>query len=268
MTRLQFISVLLLIVTYSIALGAKLLAPADYAVQFRETPNQPPSAQFLLGTDELGRDRLSRLFYACQTSLLLAPAAAALSTLLAAIVGTAAGYTGGWFEKLTMAGVDLFLSLPWLFLIITVRAVLPLNVAPAISVLVTFAILGCLGWAASARVVCAGVRNLRSSGFMLNARALGCRRSRLLAMQLAPNVKPVLWAQFLVSIPVFVLAEANLSMLGLGVAEPLPSLGGLMRELENFSGLSAQPWRLAPLAVLVVCVSAFQVLSRGREVEA
>ena len=268
MNRLQLIAVILLVALYAVALGAKLLAPADYAMQFREAPNEPPSARFLLGTDELGRDRLSRVFYACQTSLLLAPAAAALSTLLAAMIGTVAGYMGGWFEKLTMAGVDLFLSLPWLFLIITVRAVLPLNVAPAISVLVTFAILGCLGWAASARVVCAGMRSLRSSGFMLNARALGCPSWRLIAVQLAPNVKPVLWAQFLISIPAFVLAEANLSMLGLGVAEPLPSLGGLMRELENFSGLSAQPWRLAPLFVLIACVSAFQVFANRHESKA
>jgi peptide/nickel transport system permease protein len=268
MKPLHFMAVLLLVGVYGVALGARLLAPADYAMQFREAPNAPPSSRFLLGTDELGRDRLSRLFYGCQTSLLLAPAAAALSTLLAAMIGTMAGYLGGWVEKLTMAGVDLFLSLPWLFLIITIRAVLPLNVAPAISVLVTFAILGCLGWAASARVVCAGVRNLRNSGFMLNARALGCPGWRLMAVQLAPNVKPVLWAQFLVSIPVFVLAEANLSMLGLGVAEPLPSLGGLMRELENFSGVSAQPWRLAPLLLLFLCVSAFQVFTNGRESKA
>jgi peptide/nickel transport system permease protein len=89
-----------------------------------------------------------------------------------------------------------------------------------------------------------------------------------MAVQLAPNVRPVLWAQFLISIPVFVLTEANLSMLGLGVAEPLPSLGGLMRELENFSSLSAQPWRLAPLFALFACVSAFQVFTNAREAEA
>jgi peptide/nickel transport system permease protein len=102
---------------------------------------------------------------------------------------------------------------------------------------------------------------------MLNARAMGCRSWRIAAVQLAPNMKAVLWAQFLVSIPLFVLAEANLSMLGLGVAEPLPSLGGLVRELENFSNLSAQPWRLAPLLLLFAAVSAFQAFAAGREVE-
>lgn len=268
MKHVRFIAITMLAIIFAGALGAKTFAPADYATQFREAPNSPPSSRFLLGTDELGRDRLSRVLFGTRVSLLLAPAAAALATFLAALIGTIAGYLGGQWEKLTMAAVDLFLSLPWLFLLITLRAMLPLNLAPGISVIITFTILGFLGWAASARVVCAGVRSLRTSEFMLNARALGCVPCRLIAVQLAPNLKPVLWAQFLISIPVFVLAEANLSMLGLGVGEPLPSLGGLMSELENFSDWTAQPWRLAPLAVLFVCVSTFQILASGREVQA
>jgi peptide/nickel transport system permease protein len=165
-----------------------------------------------------------------------------------------------------MAAVDVFLSFPWLFLLIAVRAMLPLNLPPLLTVVVTFALLGLLGWAASARVVCAGVRAIQTSTFMLHARALGCSPLRLVAVQLIPNMRPVLWAQFLVSIPVFILAEANLSMLGLGVSEPLPSLGGLMVELENFSSVHAQAWRLAPLAVLVLCVTALQIVHSANEV--
>jgi len=95
---------------------------------------------------------------------------------------------------------------------------------------------------------------------MLNARAFGCSPQRLVAIQLIPNIRPVLQAQFLVSIPTFILAEANLSMLGLGVPEPLPSLGGLIVELENFSTLNSQLWRLAPVAVLAFCVGALQIV--------
>src|SRR5215470_9598885 len=157
--RMHWLMLIGLVSVFGVALTAPLLAPADYAQQFREAPNASPSHRFLLGTDELGRDRLSRLLYAGRVSLLLAPAAAALSTLLAVAVGTFAGFLGGFWERLTMAGVDLFLSFPWFFLLITVRAVLPLNVTPWTSVLVTFALLGVLGWAASARVVCAGVRS-------------------------------------------------------------------------------------------------------------
>jgi peptide/nickel transport system permease protein len=249
------------------ALGGSVFAPVGYKKQFREEPNVPPSSRFLLGTDELGRDRFARLLFATRVSLLLAPAAAALSTVLAALIGTVAGFLGGLWEKLTMAAIDVFLSLPWLFLLITVRAMLPLNLAPSLSIVITFALLGVLGWAATARVVCAGVRSIRSSTFMLNARALGCSPPRLVAIQLMPNLRPVLWAQFLVSIPAFILAEANLSMLGLGVPEPLPSLGGLMAELEIVSALHSQSWRLAPVAVLALSVSALQILKRSNETQ-
>jgi peptide/nickel transport system permease protein len=249
-------------------LCAQFLAPAHYATQFRESPNAAPSKRFWLGTDDLGRDRFSRLLYGGRVSLLLAPAAALLSTLLAAGFGMAAGYFQGLPGRIIMGGVDLFLSLPWFFLLIAARAMLPLDVSPMISVTVTFALLGLLGWAASARVVYAGMRSLRTSDFILTARACGCLRWRTLAVHIAPNLKPVLWAQFLVSIPAFILAEANLTMLGLGVAEPLPSWGSMLKELENYDNLSAQPWRLAPLALSMLVVWAFQVILSQDEVMA
>jgi peptide/nickel transport system permease protein len=247
---------------------AELLAPAHYATQFREAPNAPPSKRFLLGTDDVGRDRLSRLLYGGRVSLLLAPAAALLSTFLAAGLGMIAGYAGGILGRVIMGIIDLFLSLPWFFLLITVRAMLPLEVSPMISVTVTFGLLGFLGWAASARVVYAGVRAIRTSDFITTARSYGCLRWRTLAIHIMPNLKPILWAQFLVSIPAFILAEANLTMLGLGVAEPLPSWGSLLRELENYDNLSAQPWRLAPLVLLMLVVWSFQVVLSHDEVMA
>jgi len=182
--------------------------------------------------------------------------------------GAIGGYFGGIWGRIVMGTVDLFLSLPWFFLLITARATLPLDVSPIISVTVTFALLGLLGWAASARVVYAGVRALRTSDFIVTARASGCQRWRTLAVHMIPNLQPTLWAQFLVSIPAFILAEANLTMLGLGVAEPLPSWGSLLKELENYDGLSAQPWRLAPLALLMLVVWSFQIVLSHDEVMA
>jgi peptide/nickel transport system permease protein len=251
-----------------VCMCAQIVAPANYAKQFREAPNASPSKRFLLGTDDLGRDRFSRLLYGGRVSLLLAPAAALLSTCLAAGLGTIAGYSGGILARIIMGAVDLFLSLPWFFLLITVRATLPLDVSPMTSVTVTFALLGFLGWAASARVVYAGVRALRTSDFITTARSCGCVPWRTLAVHVMPNLKPILWAQFLVSIPAFILAEANLTMLGLGVAEPLPSWGSLLRELENYDNLSAQPWRLAPLVLLMLVVWGFQALLSHDEVMA
>ena len=116
------------------AVFAGVLVPAPFAKQFRESPSAPPSAQHPLGTDELGRDALSRLLYGTRVSLLLAPAAALLATFLAALVGGLAGYLGGWFERVALGATNLWLSLPWLFLLLTARAMLPLNVAPGTSV--------------------------------------------------------------------------------------------------------------------------------------
>ena len=219
-----FAIALLALVTIS-SLAAGFVAPANYATQFREAPNAAPSSAHWLGTDALGRDRFSRILYGTRVSLLLAPAAALLSTLLAALIGGVAGFVGGLWQRLATILIDLFLSLPWLFLLITVRALLPLNVSPLTSVMVTFLLLGMLGWAASARVMCAWGGVLRNSDFVLQARATGVRGWRLAIVHMLPNLKPLLFAQFWISVPVFILAEANLGILGLGVAEPLPSWG-------------------------------------------
>jgi ABC-type dipeptide/oligopeptide/nickel transport system permease subunit len=252
-----------------VSLAADWLAPAGYAKQFREAPAAPPSRQHLLGTDEIGRDRFARVLYGTRISLLLAPAAAFVSTLLAAIVGGLAGYLGGTWLRLATGFTDLFLSLPWLFLLITVRALLPLNVSPLLSVLITFFILGLLGWAASARVLSASADSLRSSDFVLQARASGLHGFRLFLVHVLPNLKPVLYAQFWISIPVFILSEANLGILGLGVAEPMPSWGSLLRELEGLVSFREEPWRLVPLLLLIAVMTSFQlVLSSNEELTA
>jgi len=252
-----------------VSLGAAWLAPAGYAHQYREAAGAPPSRAHWLGTDDIGRDRLARVLYGTRISLLLAPAAALLSTVLAALVGGLAGYLGGAWSRLAMAITDLFLALPWLFLLITVRALLPLNVSPLISVVVTFLLLGLLGWTSAARVLCSSAGSLRNSDFVRQARASGIPPARLFWIHVLPNLKPVLYAQFWISIPVFILSEANLGILGLGVAEPLPSWGSLLKELEGLVSVGAEPWKFVPLLLLIVVVTSFQlVLSRPDEMAA
>src|SRR5664279_4707138 len=213
MSTARTLACVVVLAVCAVSLGANWLAPAGYAQQFREAPSAHPSHQHLLGTDEVGRDRFARILYGTRISLLLAPAAALVSTVLAALVGGLAGYLGGIWLRLARGFTDLFLSLPWLFLLITVRALLPLNVSPLTSVLITFLILGLLGWAASARVLSTSADALRNSEFILS--------------------------------------EANLRVLGLGVAEPLPSSGSLLRELEGMISFLEEPWRLVPLLLLI-----------------
>jgi ABC-type dipeptide/oligopeptide/nickel transport system permease subunit len=256
----------MLLLVAAVSLMAGVWTPAHYATQFRDSPSAAPSRQHWLGTDELGRDRFSRVLYGTRVSLLLAPAAAALSVLMATLLGGLAGYLGGWYEHLAMTITDLFLSMPWLFLLLAVRAMLPLNVSPIASVTVTFLLLGLLGWASSARILCAGARDLRGSEFMLQARASGLRGFRLLVVHVLPNLRPVLFAQFWISVPLFIISEANLGILGLGIAEPMPSWGSLLRELEGFTSLHVEPWKLVPLCLLVLVVSGFQIFFCRQEV--
>jgi ABC-type dipeptide/oligopeptide/nickel transport system permease subunit len=256
-------TVLLLVV--GAALAANWLAPAGYAKQYRDAPDAAPSHAHWLGTDEIGRDRLARVLYGTRISLLLAPAAALLSTLVAALVGGLAGYLGGAWARGGMAITDLCLSMPWLFLLITVRAVMPLNVSPLLSVIVTFLMLGLLGWTSSARVLCASAALLRDSDFVRQARASGIRGARLFWIHVLPNLKPALYAQFWISIPAFILSEANLGILGLGVAEPMPSWGSLLKELEDLVSVGEEPWKFVPLVLLVVVVTSFQLLLSKQE---
>ena len=245
---------------------ATFLLPAPYARQFRDIPNAGPSTAHPLGTDALGRDSLSRLLYGTRVSLLLAPAAAFLSALIAALLGSIAGLLGGWFERIVLAATDLSLALPWLFLLLVVRAMLPLDVPPLVSVVIAFLMMGLLGWQASVRVICAAARGVRDSDFLLLARSSGCKPARLLLCQVAPNLRPLFYTQFFISIPLFILTEANLSILGLGVMEPMPSWGNLMRGFEDFSALSANPWRLVPLFLLEIVVMCFQLVLPSQEV--
>ncbi|MGB8987940.1 MAG: ABC transporter permease [Candidatus Sulfotelmatobacter sp.] len=240
--------------------AANWLAPGGYSRQYRDATDAAPSRTHWLGTDEVGRDRFARVLYGTRISLLLAPAAALLSTLMAALIGGLAGYLGGIWARMAMAVTDLFLSLPWLFLLITARALMPLNVSPMISVLVTFLLLGLLGWTTAARVLCTTAASLRSADFVRQARATGVPPQRLFWMHVLPNLKPVLYAQFWISIPVFILSEANLGILGLGVAEPMPSWGSLLKELEGLISIGDEPWKFVPVVLLVLVVMSFQLL--------
>jgi len=249
----------------AVMLLAGVLAPHSYSEQFRDVPNAQASRQFPLGTDALGRDRLSRALYGGRLSLACAPAAALLSGLFALTLGLAGGLCGSRVERAVTVVADLCLSLPWLFALLAARAALPLNAPPWITVAVTFTLLGALGWAGPCRMFVAAVKRHRASDFTLLAQATGCPRWRIAAVHILPNLLPLAAAQLLTTVPAFLLAEANLGLLGLGVPEPLPSLGGMLRELENVSSLAAHPLALAPAVLLFVLVSCFHLLVSADE---
>ena len=146
-----------------------------------------------------------------------------------------------------------------------VRALLPLNLTPALSVLVTFGLIAVLGWASAARMVRSACRGLRHSDVVIQARACGVATSRILVKHVLPNARPVLLAQFRASVPVYILAEANLGLLGLGVADPIPSWGNLLRPLESAFSPDLAAW--SPLLLMLLVVSCLY-LTQSTEVAA
>ena len=259
----------LLATLFAAAVCAPAIAPHSYERQFRETTDGPPSADFRLGTDSLGRDRFSRLLHGSRITLLLAPAGAILTTFLAALIGGLAGMAGGRLDRVLMACSDLCMCLPWLFLMMALRAALPLDTPSWVSVALTFFLVAALSWPAAARSVRASVRTLMDSDFLLFARASGIGRWRAFRAHLLPNLRPVLTAQFWIAVPSLVLAEATFGMLGLGVAEPMPSWGNLLRELEGHPEAFASPvqhwWLLAPILLIALVIGCFQLILAQKE---
>jgi ABC-type dipeptide/oligopeptide/nickel transport system permease subunit len=259
---LRRFALLLLLALVGTSLLADKAAPAGYEEQFREFPSAKPCWKFPLGTDELGRDRLSRLLYGSRVSLLLAPAAAALATGIALALGLLAGYCGGIVERAALACTDLFVAMPSLLLMFIARAMLPLNISPAVSVSFTFALLGLLGWTSGVRVILAAVAKTQRSEFILQARASGCPPAKIALLHMTAAVRPIVVSQFWILVPLFLVAEANLGMLGLGVTEPLPSWGNLLAELQSAPSLWDAPWLLAPAALLVSVLLSLRAVAR------
>ncbi len=257
---MQRLAVLCLLALVAAAALAVLRPGTHYAAQDREQGSAPASHTHPAGTDALGRDRLTRVAVATLLGLAGATAAAALTTLIAGGVGTIAAFAPAPVASLLLLGCDAFLALPWLFLLMMVRAGLPLQTAPLVSAGATFLILALLGWPACARAVHAGTRELLASDWMVQSRAAGLRTAQRMRWHALPHVLPLLVPQFLISIPAFLIAEANLGTLGLGVAEPLPSWGSMLLELDNSAMLASSHWVYLPIVLLVLFLVSLELL--------
>jgi peptide/nickel transport system permease protein len=206
---------------------------------------------YLLGSDAYGRDQLSRILYGGQVSLLAGLFGAGVTLFLGALIGMAAGYYGGWRDELLMRMAELFLALPWLYLLFALRAFLPLAVSPLQAFLLVVVVIGMVGWARPARLVRGVVLSVKERDFVRAARGFGASDIYLLRRHILPETASVLLTQAAILVPQFVLAEMTLSFLGLGVPEPMSSWGNLLATLQQYNVLVSYWWMYLPALIIV-----------------
>lgn len=241
-------------------LVAREPAGATTSAGWRLAGVEPPAHLFLLGTDRFGRDQLSRLLHGARVSLLAGLAATALTLFIGLTLGTLAGYVDGLDGPL-MRLADLATALPWVYLLLAVRSVFPLDLAPAPALALVVAIIGLVGWARPARLVRSVVLSVRSREFVVAARSLGASHLYLLRRHVVPQTASLLLTQGALLVPQFILAETTLSFLGLGIGEPAPSWGGMLNAVQSVQVLGSFWWMLAPGVALVLTCLLYQALA-------
>jgi peptide/nickel transport system permease protein len=216
----------------------------------------------LMGTDDYGRDQFSRLLYGAQISLVAGPLAAALAIGIGLLLGALAGYYGKWLDELLMFGVELFLALPWLYLLLGARAALPLNLGPREAFLAIVGVLGAIGWARPARLVRGVVLSAKEREYVIAARGFGATDWYLLRRHVLPQTRGLLVTQAALLIPHYILAEITMSFLGLGVNEPGTSWGSMLASLQNYHVMVSYWWMWSPAFFLLPVIAAYYALSK------
>ena len=232
----------------------KLLGIAETDVHLfgvRSTSGSAPRIN-LLGTDQLGRDRFSRLLYAVRFSLIVALISVLVACLVGISIGGLSGYAGRRVDTFLMGATDAMLALPTLILILGVRAAFPLELPLTRAALLLLLIFALTGWADMARLTRGLVLSLRKREFVVAAVALGVSQTRVLFRHILPNILPSLRTRALLLLPTFLLAEVALSYLGVGLQEPEPSLGNMLTAASDLDQLRSQPFSVLSPALAVL----------------
>jgi peptide/nickel transport system permease protein len=264
-----------------VAVAAPWLSPFDPMMVNLPDALLPPSSAHLLGTDQLGRDVLSRIIYGSRISLAIGFIAVGISVVVGTLVGLLAGFYGGWLDGFLMRFVDTLLSIPTIFLLLAVIAMDPverllrLASAPVIGramtavfaavdpqILLLMAVIGLMSWMGVARLVRAEVLSLKEREFVLAARVLGASPLRLMARHLLPGAMAPVLVSATLGVGGAILTESVLSYLGLGVQPPTPSWGNMLNEGRIALGVA---WWLtvSPGICILITVLSFNLLGEG-----
>lgn len=211
----------------------------------------PPGRLYPLGTDEFGRDVLSRFLHGGRISLFAGLLGASIALAVGLVLGAAAGFFESWIDDVIMRAGELFLVLPWLYLLLAVRVLLPLNIGAGTTFFLLVAVIAVVGWARPARLVRGVVISAKARDYVTAAHACGASTAHTLRRHVFPQLRGLLLTQAAILVPQFTIAEVTLSFLGLGVAEPTPSWGNLLGSLQHYHVVVSYWWMFLPAAALV-----------------
>ena len=243
--KLAVVSLIVLVILIGAALMAPVIAP--YApTKPTGKFSAPPSWEHWLGTDQIGRDMLSRILYATRISLLVGFMATLISTAIGVVLGLISGYFGGWVDKAIMSFTDMVMSFPYILLVLVAAAIFE----PGLWNIIL--ILGFVDWPGVARLVRGNVLSLRETNFIKGDITAGMPRRYILFSEILPNtIAPVLvYATSVFAISI--LDEAALSFLGQGVQPPTPSLGNILNGAQSISILTDKPWMWLPAGLVII----------------
>jgi len=223
-----------------------------------------PGRWNLLGTDEQGRDQLSRLFYGARISLSIGLVGIAISFPIGMLVGGISGYFGGIIDSILMRLVEVLMTIPSIYLLVALASVLPAGLSSAQRFLLIIAITSFVRWSGLARVIRGQVLSIKEREFVQAARAMGGRPLYIIVRHVLPQTASYVIISATLSIPSFILAESVLSLIGLGIQQPDASWGNLLSVAANPSILVLQPWLVWPPALLIILtVLSFNLVGDG-----